>query len=52
MVYKFGLMGQNTKGSGWIMLLMGKENFGTLMEMSMMEIGKMIKLMDLVHIRT
>ena len=52
MEYKFGLMVQNMKVNGKIMLPMEKVNFGMLMVTSMMGNGKMIKLMVSVPILT
>ena len=45
---KFGQMELNTKGTGLIMLQMVKGSFGIQMVTSMMENGRMIRLMALV----
>jgi hypothetical protein len=46
-VFKFGEMVLNMKEHGKIMWLMEKENSGTLMEISMMDNGRMISQMDM-----
>jgi len=48
--FKNGQMVLFIKGCGWLTKLVVMENFIMLMEMSMMESGKMIEQMDKVYI--
>ena len=48
---KYSKMEINTKENGEMTKLMGKENIGPQVEISMMDIGKMTKHMEMVFLR-
>ena len=50
MVYKYGLMDQNMRATGLITKHLVKENFTILMEIFMMDNGKIINVMDLEYL--